>query len=321
MDEFKFPDEQDPKKTAAEADGGSDSKDDIDVEVIDDTPAPDRGRKPMAKPAEDPTDEEMEQYSTAVQSRFKELTRARHDERRARESAQRERDEAVRVAQHLTADAKRMREYVHTGEQAFATTAVAGAEAEMAMAKAKLKKAHEDFDTDAIVAAQQELNEVSFKLHEAKRFKPTPLQTEEEGVYSGPQHAQQPTGPDAKTLRWQGRNTWFGENEEMTSLALGVHKSLVSSGVDPRSDEYFAQLDARMRKRFPEEFESKDESPGEERTPAPRAKPSSPVAPVTRSQAPRKIQLTSTQVALASKLGLTPQQYAAEIVKLERTNG
>lgn len=313
--EFKFPDEVEEKKTEETA-----AKDDIDIEVIDDTPEEDRGRKPMAKEPEEVTENELAEYSEKVRNRIKELTRARHDERRAREAATRERDEMLRVTNTLVSENKKLKDYVQTGEKAYATTAVAAAEAEVSTAKTALKKAHEDFDTDAIVAAQEALTEAKMKLSQAKSFRPLALQAPEEQVYTNQEHAQPSVKPDEKTLRWQQRNQWFGADDEMTAVALMKHKQLVGSGADPRSDEYFTQIDAHMKKRFPEFFVAT--SANEDSKEAVRKeKPSTVVAPVSRATAPKKIKLTQTQLNLASRLNLTPEQYARELAKLESANG
>ena len=314
----------DPKTQADETqddvllkEGGTvDKKDDIDIEVIDDTPPQDRGRAPMKTPVEDPNDEELAEYSEKVQRRIKEMARARHDERRRAEAAERERQEALRAAQVLLDENRKLKKYVHTGETAYATTAAAAAEAEIESAKVALKKAHEDFDTDAIVAAQERLTEAKLRLREAKAFKPTPLQDEGEGV-EDPSRAAPAPKADPKAEAWLRDNQWFGTDEEMTALALAAHKKLVDSGVDPRSDTYYEQINARMRKRFPEYFEGEETADDTPPNPKPKQeKPVSVVAPVTRSQAPKKVRLTQSQVNIASRLGLTPEQYARELAKL-----
>jgi len=137
-----------------------------------------------------------------------------------------------------------------------------------------------------------------------------------------------PTTVDQKAEAWRERNTWFGVDEEMTALALGLHEKLVRSGVDPRSDEYYRRVDERMRKLFPDAFESSDDVEEEQtqstevevEKPAPRKKPNV-VAPASRSTAPKKVRLTQTQLALARKFGLTPEAYAKELIKLENYNG
>jgi hypothetical protein len=145
----------------------------------------------------------------------------------------------------------------------------------------------------------------------AQNFKPTPLQTASDSVQI---RKSEPVAvePDDKTLRWQAKNQWFGAagNEELTSFSLGLHQKLVNSGVDPRSDEYFERIDARMRSTFPEAFGG-----------ARSSRPSSVVASATRSSGPKRVQLTHTQIALAKKFGLTPQQYAVQVAKLENQNG
>jgi hypothetical protein len=283
------------------------------VEVIDDTPPDDRGRKPLAKPVEDPTDEELQAYSTQVKERISELTHARHDERRAKEQTTREKVELERYAQQILNENKQLKEYVTNGQQAYGQVATAGAQAKLDIAKAKFKKAHEDFDTDALVAAQEEMLAAQMELAQAKSFRPAPLQPIETPVYN---NQQQPESPrvDEKTAKWQARNPWFGDtdipdHEEMTSVALIAHKQLVHSGVDPRSDEYFKKIDARVRARFPSYFEENGQSP------EPSKRQGSVVAPATRSTATRKVVLTKTQVALAKRLGVPLEEYAKQVAK------
>ena len=316
-EEYKFPDEIEDKP----ADGGVEVETgEVEVEVIDDTPERDRGRKPLDKEVADPTDDEIESYSENVKKRIKELTHARHDERRAREALQREREELERVAQQLLSENRQLKQSVNTGSQHYASTVKQVAEQELIMARQKLKEAHEAFDTDAIIAAQEALAEAKMKHAAAQNFNPTPLQIDEGGVKI-PQPSQQAAPQvDDKTLRWQARNQWFGAPgyEELTSFSLGLHQKLVNSGIQPGSDEYFERIDARMKSTFPEVFGQSEDKP---KSGDGSKKPSTVVAPAARSTGARKIQLTSTQVGLAKKLGLTPQQYAEAMAKLERSNG
>jgi hypothetical protein len=181
-----------------------------------------------------------------------------------------------------------------------------------------LKEANESFDTEAITAAQEALMDAKMRSEAAKNFRHTPLQVDEPVVQT---YQQQDAAPqvDEKTLRWQAKNQWFGATgfEEHTSFALGLHQKLVNSGLDPRSDEYFERIDARMKSTFPDVFGNEDRP----KTGDGSRRPASVVAPATRSTGARKVQLTPTQVALAKKYGLTPQQYAAEVAKLEKSNG
>ena len=304
-EKFEFPDE-----IAAKA-GANDME--VEIEVVDDTPAQDRGRQALDRPVEDPTDEEINSYSDKVKGRIKELTHARHDERRAKESTIREKQELENLAQQLLDENRQLQNYANNGAQQYAETVKQAVGSELETARRNYKAAQEAFDTDAIVAAQEALTDAKLKMISAQNFRPTPLQSASDNVQirkSDPIAVE----PDEKTLRWQAKNQWFGApgNEELTSFSLGLHQKLVNSGVDPRSDEYFERIDSRMRSTFPESFGGRD---------ARSTRPSSVVASATRSSGPKKVQLTLTQVALAKKFGLTPQQYAVQVAKLENQNG
>jgi hypothetical protein len=303
-EEYKFPDEIDVK----------DSKDEFEIDIIDDTPEPDQGRKPLDKIVEDPTDEEINSYSDNVKKRIKELTHSRHDERRAKEATLREKQELERLANQLLAENRQLKGYVEQGTRNIAATALGAAEAEYEKARKEYKAAQEAFDADAIIAAQEALTDAKWKVQNIRNFRPQPLQTTSDVVQTQ-QFIQQPPKPDEKSLRWQAKNQWFGADgfEEVTSYSLGLHQKLVNSGVNPQSDEYYEQIDNRVRNKFPEVF-GKAESRNERR-------PVSVVAPASRSTGSKKIQMTTTQVALARKFGLTPQQYAAQVAKLESNNG
>ena len=311
--EFKFPDEQDETVVVSQQEDG-----DVEIEIVDDTPERDKGRKPLDREVADPTDAEIETYTKGAQERIKELTHARHDERRAKEALQREKQELERLAQHMQSENQKLKQYVDTGSQQYGEMAKQAAEAELDKARRDYKAAQEAFDTDGIIAAQEALTEAKMKIASVKNFRPTALQ-QEETVVQTRQPAPQTVQPDEKTLRWQAKNQWFGAEgfEEVTSFALGLHQKLVNTGVDPRSSEYFERIDARVKSVFPEVFgEAEDRKSSD----SPR-RPTSVVAPAARSSGVKKIQLTQTQVALAKKYGLTPQQYAAEVAKLERNNG
>ena len=312
-EQFKFPDEVEEVKVEVTGD------DDFEVEVVDDTPEQDRGRKPLEREVEDPTDDEIEQYTQGAQKRIKELTHARHDERRAKEATLREKQELEVLTQRLLDENKKLRQNVNIGSEQYTQMAKTAAEAELDKARREYKAAQEAFDSDAILAAQEALLDAKMKLESAKNFRQTPLQDENFEVqtnYQEPQRVQ----PDEKTLRWQAKNQWFGADgfEEITSYALGLHQKLVNSGSDPRSDEYFEQIDARVKSKFPEVFGGNEDKPRSGEAPK---KPASVVAPATRSSGKKMVQLTKTQLALAEKFKLTPQQYAAQVARLENQNG
>jgi len=311
-DDYKFPDEDlvaSPEATS----------EDVELEIVDDTPEADRGRKPLARPVEEPTDDELDNYSDGVKKRIKELTHARHDERRAKEATLREKMELERLAQQLIQENRQLKEVVNTGSQQFAETARTAAQTSLEMAKKRYKEAYELGDTDAILEAQQMLTDAQLLAKTTKNFNPISLQVDD---YPVNMNYEEPKTPevDEKTLRWQAQNQWFGTPgyEEMTSYALGLHQKLVNSGVDPRSDEYFGQINARLRSTFRDFFgESGNRSPSGDGS----RKPATVVAPGTRSTGAKKIRLNTSQLTLAKRLGLTPQQYAEAVAKMERSNG
>jgi hypothetical protein len=293
-------------------------QDDVDIDIIDDTPVQDRDRKPLPKDIVDELEkDELTDYSERVKERMAQLKKVWHDERRAKEAADREREEAVNYAKALTDRNKRLLENLNNGEQVLIQTSRSSAESELNLAKKEYREAYDAGDTDRIIEAQQRMNEAQYKLSQVHNYRPqydNALQNTEDNVYIQPERAQVPK-PDRKALAWQDKNDWFGSDEEMTSLALGLHEKLVRSGVNPASDEYYVTIDKTMRKRFPEYFgdDSLDEA-----VPAQRTKPSTVVASASRSTAPKKVHLTKTQLALAKKFNLTPEQYARETLKLEK---
>lgn len=318
MDAYKFPDEV--ADSAVQQKGGDVEialEGDVDVEIIDDTPAKDRGYAP-AEGVEDASDEELAQYTEGVQKRLKALTHARHDERRAKETAFREREELERVAQRLVEENKKLKQYVSTGEQAYAGSMKSAADAEYEMARKKFKEAHEAFDSDALLEAQSDLMKAQLKLERVANFRPSALQPEADDVQI-PTSTQKVSKPDEKTLRWQARNQWFGQSDqlsdEMTAVALLAHKDLVNSGTDPRSDDYFARIDARLKNRFPEFYESGDTKPAEVR------KATTVVAPASRSSGSKKVRLTTTQIAIAKRLNVPLELYAKQLAIQESANG
>jgi len=319
-DEFKFPHEIEENNSSEDFDIDIEAEGDVSIEIEDDTPERDRRAKPLDHEVEDPSEEEIENYTQGAQQRIKQLTHARHDERRAKEAAQREKQELERLATQFMEENKRLKEYVKSGEATYAETLTAKAEAEMEMARRRYKEAQESYDSDAMLQAQENLTDAKMKLEAAKNFKPTPLQTQEDVVQT---YQQAPEAPklDERTLRWQAKNQWFGSPgyEEMTAFALGLHQKLVATGVDPRSDDYFARVDGRLKQVFPEVLGESDSAP---RKADQAKKPATVVASSSRSTGAKKvIKLTTTQARLAEKYGLSHKQYAQEVLKLETQNG
>jgi len=319
----KIPDEKEVDLEPKQAEPKKEAKvqDELDLEIEDDTPPEDRNRDPLPKEVvEEVENDDLTSYSDKVKTRLSQLRKMHHDERRAKEAADRERQEAIRFAQQLSEENKRLKTTLSSGEATYIQTLKESLENELSIAKRDYGEAYDSGDRDKIIEAQSKMNDTQLRLAQANnyvtQFK-TPLQEPEKDVYIQ-QNQQSIPKPDSKALDWQDKNEWFGKDEEMTSLALGLHEKLVRSGVNPTSDEYYRRIDSTMQKRFPEYF---GDATLDEETPAQRTKPSNVVAPATRSTAPKKVRLTKTQVALAKKFGLTPEQYARETLKLERTNG
>jgi hypothetical protein len=317
-EEFKFPDEVAQEAPAEKAE----AEPEFQVQVEDDTPPEDRGRKPLPKEVVDELEkDDLEEYSEKVKKRLSQMKKVWHDERREKERAFREKEEALRFAQLREQEIRQLKHRLGNGEKAYLQEVTKAATNDLATAKERLKQAYEAGDAEKITDAQEALTEAKFKIKQYENFRPS-LQEEDTGVQQTQQY-QVPPAPqpviDPKAEAWKEKNPWFGTDEEMTALALGLHEKLVRSGIDPRSDEYYDRVNTTMKKRFPEAFEDAEEErtqTKEAEKPA-RTKPANVVAPVTRSSGPRQIRLTPTQVALAKKLGLSNEQYARELMKLE----
>ncbi len=308
-----------PKKEAEPVQGELD----FDIEIEDDTPKADRNRQPLPDEVKEELDADtLDDYSDRVKNRMAQLKKAWHDERRAKEAADRERAEAARIAEQIMLENRKLKETLSTGEADYLKTLQEKYTSDLSIAQREYREAYDMGDSEKLVEAQTKMNEAQYKLSQAQNRQPQysqeTLQTNQNAVSSG-QDTVKPSvpRPDAKALAWQERNTWFGQDEEMTSLALGLHEKLVRSGVNPSSEEYYRSIDSTMQKRFPEYFGT---DTLEEAKPAQR-KPSTVVAPATRSTGPKKVRLTKTQLALAKKFKLTPEQYARELIKTENANG
>ena len=297
-----------------------DVNDELKVQIEDDTPPEDRNRAPLPQNiVEELEKDDLEEYSDKVKKRLGQMKKVWHDERRAKEAASREREEAMRFAQQTFEENRFLKQRLGTGERIFAAETTKAATIEVNAAKAALKAAYESGDSDKITEAQDVMTDAKMKLKEVASFRPS-LQESDSGVQQQQQvQAQQRPAPtaDPKAESWRQKNTWFGVDEEMTALALGLHEKLVRSGVDPRSDDYYRRVDDTMKKRFSDYFE--DAQPTEEAE-KPVRKVSTVVAPATRSTGSRHIRISASEAAIAKRLGLTPEAYAREKLKLENTN-
>lgn len=324
--EFQFPDEkpQGKQEELSVAMQQEEAPEGFEVEVEDDTPPQDRGRQPLPQNLKEELErDELDSYDDAVKEKLKQMRKVYHDERRDKEAAFREQQEAIALAQKLMNENKRIKTILDTGGREYAAILNNAATLEMEMAKRAYKEAYDTGDSDKLVEAQQALQVANYKMLQAQSFRMPTLQEENYAVQTQPDQVQQPAPRplNPKLETWQKRNPWYGADDEMTATALGIHEKLKKSGeVAIGSDEYYAVLDKTIRRRFPEYFDIEEPEDKARSEPA-RTKPSTVVAPAVRSTASNKIKLKTSQVALAKKLGLTPEQYALELRKLEAQNG
>jgi len=302
MSDYKFPDEQDDPK---------DLDDEIIVEVEDKTPAEDRNKVPLPeKIKEELYNDELEDYSTKVKKKLLQMKKLAHDERREKDAAIREQNEAVEFAKRLMDENKRLKSNLNSSEKNVLLSVTKTVEMELDSAKKAYREAYDSGDTDKVMEAQERLTEATLKVDKVRNFRPQPVE-DEETVVQPPQPRIQEASKDPSAVAWQQENPWFGEDEEMTSLALGLHEKMRREGVRISSQEYYNRLNTTIRKRFPERFEN-----AEEQDDRPSRK-SSVVAPATRTTSAKRVRLTPGELNLAKKFNLTPEQFAAEKIKLE----
>ena len=314
-EEFKFPDETTQESNETR----------LEIEIEDDTPPEDQGRTPAdpkkVRELEVEVDD-LDKYSKEAKDKLIRMKRVWNDDRRARESAEREREAAIEATQRLHSENQRLKSMLTSGEQEYVTAVKSSSEMQLEMAKRAYREAYDSGDSEKIVDAQQAMNLATLQLERVRNFKLPSLQDDNNSVQIDPNRQVQQNQPprDYRLEEWQGNNSWFGQDEEMTAAALGLHEKLKRTGVVPGSEKYYAELDNTMRRRFPESFNDDLEPPEVEESPRednPRAKPSTVVAPATRTTAPKKVRLKTSQIAIAKKLGLTPEQYVRELLKLE----
>ena len=258
-------------------------------------------------------------FRSRARKRLQQMKKVWHDERRAKEAADRERAEALALAKRLVDENQKLRGSVNEKETALAESYKESAKRALLSAKNEVREAYQEGDAEKIAEAQEKLATAALKAREAEDFVPTPLQTPEKSVNSEVQVPQPRL--DAKTAAWQERNPWWGRDPEMTASALGLHQKLeMEKGVQyVGTDEYWSIIDRTMHRRFPEYFgEQEVNTTNGGGKPVARAetKPAATVvAPASRSTSSKKIVLKQSQVAIAKKLGLTPEQYAREFAK------
>tara|TARA_R110000803_G_scaffold35103_6_gene76198 strand:- start:308 stop:1288 length:981 start_codon:yes stop_codon:yes gene_type:complete len=291
---------------------------DFEIEVIDDTPEADRGRPRRSEDSESdiPDDDEISKYSEGVQKRIKKLSFLNNEERRAKEEALRLQEEALRFAQQTKSENERLRKTLQEGEGVLVNQAKGRVAAELEKARTEAKSAYEMGDADAMIAANEKVAKLNYEQEKYKDYRPRPAPAPAPQPVYQQQNQPPPNQPSRQDLSWADRNPWFGEHSpnydpEMTGYAFGLHQKLVKSGIDPRTEEYYNEIDNAVRRVFPDKF-----GDGQIEDTVPQRQVGNVVAPAARSgKRPRKVQMTSTQVSLAKRLGLSNEQYAAQLMK------
>ena len=320
-DEFKFPDEiedddvqeQEELEITAETDG-----DDVEIVVEDDTPEEDRNIEPLPEEIKQEleTVDKSKEYSKNVKDKFTKYKKAWHDERRAKEAAYREQQEALRIAQQVVEENKRLKNMLHSGEKELISNYQVSAELELDKAKTNYREAYDSGDPDRLIAAQEEMFKAQIKLDKAKNFRPT-IQNVENDVQIPQQRTQQPAQVDERVAEWVADNPWFVDPKKqvMRKYAEAYHAELENTyGAGfVGTEKYYEAIDNEMKRRFPEELGDRDNADDKPK----RTKPSTVVAPAKRSTASKRVVLNKSQMATIKKLGLTPEQYVREQMKLE----
>ena len=320
---YKFPDElenevDDKLDISLESDG----EEEITIDIVDDTPKEDRNRKPLDADVKDQLEnlDESEDYSKNVKEKFSQYKKAWHEERRAKEAALREQQEALRAAQAILDENKRLQSMLKSGEKELNSNYKSAAKAELEKAKQDYKDAYDSGDADRLLNAQESMVKAQIKLDKAKKFKNT-VQNDQNNVKIPVQQYQAPvqTPMDDKLAQWVSRNQWFvnPDKKRMKIYAEAYHEELQNKyGMSfVGTDEYYKRIDNEMKTRFPDELGEAIKN--DEEKPQRTSKLSTVVAPAKRSTASKKIVLTKSAQAIAKKLGVTPEQYAREFVKLE----
>ena len=320
-EDFEFPPEFEHGKEKPVEHGRAEKEveiPEIEVEIVDDTPDEDRGRKPLQAETDQEQEDELDNYSEKVQKRINQINHKYHDERREKERLAREHAEAVRIAQAIYEENERLKSTLTWGQQEYTKVAEGQLDIAQQLAQDKFRRAFESGDTEGVLEAQNELSSLAAQKSQLQNFGPPmppvyepqyqqPLQNIQNPVYNNVNTAPEPVPRDYKAEEWASRNPWFGQDKEMTAFAYGLHEKLVESGIDPTSDEYYQKVDSRLREVFPNNFQ--------------RPKKTSTVASVGRTTAPKKVTLTASEMAIAKRLGVTPERYALYKQKGATVNG
>jgi hypothetical protein len=272
----------------------------------------DKSKQEEVKDEEEPKEDSKNKYSKSVQKRFDEYAYQLGESRRREE-------EAIQIAQAIKAERDKIKDELGKLNSGYVNEMGGRLTGSIEVAKSKLKKAMEDLDYDAVANAQFEIGKLSTEQSRYEQIKAqqealanAPKQEREVEIPKAPQ--QQPV-KDPKAEVWASENEWFGTDKVMTNVAYAIHEDLVNQGVDPRTDYYYSEIDKRMRENLPHKFEQNSSS----EEPA-RQQPVQTVASAHRNRGTGRnvVKLSSSEAAIAKRLGLSNEQYASEKLKLQR---
>ena len=304
--------------------------DDLEVTIVDDTPIKDQGKKPRAEDApvevdDDAVDKEIADYSKRAADRIAKIKYEYHEERRAKEAATRESKEAVQRLQTLMSENKRLQAMVDQGGEVLNKQAHNNALWAKQNAQAEFKKAYDEGDAEGMTKAQEMIAKATLAEQQSMNMAQS---VQAEIVKKLPEEQPVPQvqelDPDMKA--WSSKNPWFmstvPEHQEMSSYALTIDQRLRNQGILPEQDaqKYYAEVDKAMHKEYPSFFGVQVEETADvvHETNTPKRQPSTVVASATRdsgNKKPSQIRLTQTQVRLARQLGISPEQYANQLLK------
>lgn len=251
--------------------------------------------------------EELNQYSKKVQRRIRELTSAR---RKAEEEAQ----AAIQYIQQVQAQNEQYKQRLSTLDRGYMSEYESRITTQEAAAKRALTEAYEAGDYEKVADAQTAISQIAIEKERLRLQKERSAQAQRAAEQQAQQVQQQPQRQapqrDPKLESWLSKNQWFGQDKVMTSAARAIHETLVAEeGYDPTTDDYYQEIDRRMRKEMPNRFQG-DKKSVQSVTPAGSGNRA------LKSGRKKSVDLTPGQVAFANKLGIPLDKYAAEVAKI-----
>ena len=297
--EINLDDKGEPEKTEAPV------EEKIEVEKVEEQPVEDKTFENETKVKAEENKDELKEYSDGVQKRIAKLTRKMRE-------AERQKEEAIAFAEAVNKQKEETETRLSKLDKSYVSEFESRVTSNLSAAKQALKTAIEAQDVDGQVKAQEQIASLTMdaaRLNNLKTTAEEPKQQKEINIT--PQRTTQPTITDPRAEDWASKNAWFGSDSAMTYTAFDIHKKLVEEeGYDPKSDEYYAEVDSRIRVEFPHKFDKIEGNTTE------RAKPVQNVASAKRSASTgrkKTVKLTPSQVAIAKRLGVPLEEYAKQL--------